>query len=150
MDATFTTIVGIDVADAVDIVGDAALVEGTVTGDFAAEGITAGDSAVYNDFVFDPFATVAPLWTIGSFSFDLTSISVDFQNAASLVLSGFGWVSSTTAGLDTSYASWKFTANGGGSNFNFSTSNNVPEPAIVGMFGLSLLGLALVRRRRQA
>ena len=54
----------------VDIHLDRATITNDPTGSFAST-VSFGDIAVYNDFVYDPFATVDPLWTVGGFAFML-------------------------------------------------------------------------------
>ena len=127
-----------------------AAVAGVVTGSFAAEGITAGDTATYSDFTFNPISTpIANIWSVGTFSFTLNNMSVDFQSANLLALSGSGLISSSDAGLDDSYGKWTFTANDTGSNMTWSSSA-APEPAMVLLLATGLIGFGFARKMRKA
>ncbi len=148
--------VGLNVATFINITSfggindnNTALVTGLITGDFAAEGIAATDVANYNDFSINPFAAVNGLWSIGSFSFDLTAINIDSQVANEIALSGIGVVNSTTAGLDSAVGNWTFTANNNGSTFNFSATSataSAPAPGIALLLGIGLVGIGLSRK----
>ena len=140
---------GTNLADAttIDVTGDQATVTGIVDGSFAAEGIVAGDIAVYHDFVFDPVTVpVIDLWNISGFSFDLNNMVVDFQSSSLLALSGSGAISHT--GYDTTFGTWTFTANQSGSNFTFSSST-APEPGVVLLLGAGLIGIGASRKLRK-
>src|SRR5262245_11363081 len=80
--------INIGTAHAVDIIGDTGTVT-SATGDFATF-LPTSSSVVYNDFDFDPFSAVSPLWSGGGFNFVLTSINVVTQGRFNLVLSGSG------------------------------------------------------------
>jgi len=112
---------------------------------------TVGASVTHNAFVFEPFTTaITPLWTftVGAttYSFDLDSVSIDFRNSKSIVLSGQGEANIT--GFDTTPGDWTFTANAGGGTFSFSSTNVVPDGgATAVMLGAALLGLGAIRRK---
>ncbi|MEX0729886.1 MAG: PEP-CTERM sorting domain-containing protein [Aquisalimonadaceae bacterium] len=124
------------------------------TGDYAGTG---GTVVSYTNFLFDPFnaAGVTPLWAFVhnglDYSFDLLSVAVAFQSSRALVLEGQG-VASITGYEDTDYF-WTFTGQGGTATFSFSATNvPVPEPSVIGLLGLGLIGFAVVgflRRRGQ-
>jgi len=141
---------GTNLSDATSITITDAIVQGAVTGSFAAEGIAAGDTAAYSNFVFNPISTpIASIWSVGSFSFDLTSMNVDFQSTTTLVLTGSGIINSTNPNLDTAYGDWSFTANQANQNFTWSSSS-APEPAVALLLGAGLIGFGFARKARKA
>lgn len=95
------------------------------------------------------------LWTVGGFTFSLTSSAVMTQNASFLNVQGTGFLSGN--GYDVTPGNWYFTSQGGGDNnqFSFSATNDsrpvgVPEGgSTVGMLGGCLVvGAVLLRLRR--
>ena len=123
---------GTDLNDATTITITSAEVQGVTSGSFLDAGIVDGTAATYSDFVFDPVSTpIANIWSVGVFTFELTSMSVDFQSGALLALSGKGTFSTTDNSLDDAFGDWTFTANETGSNLTWSSSAAVPEPAII-------------------
>ena len=106
----------------------------------------------YSDVTYNPAGAIASLWSVGSFTFDLNFMNVDFINATNIVLSGTGIISSTDAGLDDSFGSWSFGANSAGTNFTWNSASNavVPVPAAVWLFGSGLVGLVGMARRKKA
>ncbi len=136
---------GLADAMGIDFIGDDFLVD-AATGSFADAGIAQHDTGTYNDFMFNPLTGGAEIWSIGDFSFALNSIEILFQNSYALILMGEGIISADGF-LDTN-GTWTLTANGFGSVFNFSSSTQVPEPAMLGLIGLGgLIGFGLRRRR---
>ena len=149
---TWTPTGGVGIGDATGVQIDSAAVQGTPTGDYAAAGIVDGGAVTYMDFTFSPFVgPIVDLWKVvtggGDFTFQLNSLSIDLQNNATLALSGTGVVSSTIAGLDNSFGTWTWNGSGGGGSFTWS-SQNLPEPGVLGLLGLGLVGIGLLRRRR--
>ena len=136
-------------ACAVDILGDEALViDGT--GDFAG---TFGSLATYNDFTFaPPTVPVMPLWSVGGFAFDLTSMNLVTQTSSLLQLTGTGVVSS--ASFDTTPFDWEFIGgpqwtvkvfvNNGGPSMVVSES---PTLLLLGV-GLAMVGVGRYRRKK--
>lgn len=139
-------------ANTVDILGDDAVVIADPTGDFVSGGtsITTGDIAVYNDFTYDVFAPVDPLWTIDGFSFKLSHITyineVIIGTTEYLNLAGTGILSGN--GFDPTSGSWTFSADGSDGEFAFS-STNVPEPGIALLLGAGLIGFGISRKLRK-
>lgn len=139
--------------NAVDILGDDALVTAAPTGGFSS--VAYGAIATYNDFSYDPLSVATgTLWSVGGFSFVLNQISTitettDIYGNTSLFLAGSGLFSSTNAKLDDTAGSWTFSADGRGSRFAFS-STNVPEPSIALLLGAGLIGFGFARKARKA
>lgn len=140
---------GTSLLDATTITISDAMVSGVTTGSFLDAGITAGDAATYSDFTIGS-APIANIWTVGIFTFDLNSMSVDFRNASTLVLSGKGEFSTTDSSLDSAFGDWTFTANNTGANLTWSSSAAVPEPAVTLLLATGLIGLGFARRARKA
>lgn len=126
------------------------------TGDYAG---LDGVGVTHSPFTFDPFPVggVNPLWSIPSqpgTSFDLSSVSIDFESPYILVLSGQGIAHKT--GKDNTIGTWVLSANTLGSTFSFSSTNAslpnggttpVPEPGTA-IFGIAIFGATLSRRRK--
>jgi len=121
----------------------------SVSGDFAAY-VSIGDDVTMTDFQFNPLSPdpVSPLWSVGGFSFDLESVSIDFQSSTFLALSGTGVA--TGNGFDPTPGIWYLSVNPAGGTFNFSSGTTVPEPASLAIISLGLLGLGFASRRRKS
>jgi hypothetical protein len=91
-------------------------------------------------FIYDPFVPTQTIWSVGGFTFNLNSVTAT-PIGGSLFLNGFGTVSS--AGFADTTMAWTIS---GGQNSSFSAST-VPEPSVIALFGLGLLGLGLARRK---
>jgi hypothetical protein len=125
-------------------------VTGGATGDFAV--IPAGtQAAMAQPWIFNPSTATPALWSVGGFTFDLTSSSIDNQTATDLTISGIGIVSGN--GFDDTAMNWMFTSqNAGGRNmqeFSFSAnSNSVPDGgSTVAFLGLGLTCVWMIRRK---
>jgi hypothetical protein len=123
------------------------------TGSFALAGITFLQQGVIRDLIFQPFSSIAPFFTIGSVSFDLTSLVVTAQSNDVLGLKGTGIF--TNDGIDPTFGSWGFSSNNSGDSLTgtFTWSADaapVPEPASMVLLGMGLLGMMAVRRRNDA
>jgi MYXO-CTERM domain-containing protein len=122
-----------------------------VTGDIATF-ITPPDQFDYHAPIidFDPVvAPILPLWSHNGLSFDLTTFGIDEREGDVLVLKGTGIFKA--AGFDDTLGNWVMTLNlsGKSASGTYSASSAIPEPGLLGLLGLGLLGLARsVRTRR--
>lgn len=129
------------------------------TGSFSSVVSTVG---TITDFQFDPVlgindgfdgitavSSIVDFWTIDGFSFELTSISKGFTNDPStfLVLEGIGKMSGN--GFDTTAGTWLLTGNTNkNGTFSWSAgSTSVPEPGMLALLGIGLVGFAASRKR---
>jgi hypothetical protein len=141
---------GTSLNDATTITITSATVSGVTTGSFLDAGIVDGDPATYSNFIFSPISTpISNIWTVGVFTFELTNMSVDFQSAALLALSGGGVFSTTDSSLDDANGQWTFTANETGANLTWSSSSAVPEPVVTLLLATGLIGFGFARRARK-
>lgn len=126
------------------------------TGDFAADGLGFLDVGDINDFQFNPLSPspVDPLWTIMgdalTWSFALESVNIIFQSAEDLVLEGTGTLSGT--GYDDTMGFWSLSTDSANNDMTFSWSSTtvaaVPEPGILVLLGMGLIGVFGLRRLR--
>ncbi len=122
-------------------------------GDFSG---LAGQVGDITDFQFDSFVSISDFWTIGAFSFELTSVERGFTNdpANFLVLNGVGTISAN--GFDDTAANWSFTGDAsGGSLLSWSatpsipvpsTPTVIPEPGILALLSMGLIGFSLRKK----
>jgi hypothetical protein len=130
-----------------------------ISDDGSFSGIAPGTQVTFASPWFFNSSAVAALWSVGGFTFDLTSSHIVFQGGspAGVVVDGTGTVSGN--GLDDSTMSWSFTtqdpsAEGAdGSIFSFSsaggttTTPTVPDGGTTAMLlGLGVLGLGTLKK----
>jgi hypothetical protein len=122
------------------------------TGSYAP--VLAGQSVTLNTFTFRPaFVTNNPLWTFlfggKTYSFDATGATINFSNANSILFEGTGIAHIT--GFEDTPGTWVYSANNAGETASFSASTSavpVPEPATMLLFGMGLIGIGSVVRKR--
>lgn len=127
------------------------------TGDFTGLGGInttglSGDTLILTDFLYTQIPSVA-IWAIDlgndstiDYSFTLESVSVtsgDSGNFSNLVLNGTGYFMAT--GFDKTFGNWTYSQSG----LSFS-SESVPEPALLSLMGLGLIGFGAARKMRKA
>jgi len=122
------------------------------SGTFLDEGLD-GSSGDIKDLQFDPFTPpVDNFWTLGDFSFDLTTlVQEDPDNPSLLSLSGTGLIKYTgIKDIENTRGSWTFYGTSGGSQFNWLGESeaggaSVPEPMVLALIGIGLVGFGGVR-----
>lgn len=128
------------------------------TGSFSG---IASSIGTIEDFQFDPglgirdgfggvtsVSTIANFWAIDNFSFELTSVTkLSSSTSTFLDLQGTGVIRST--GFEDTLGSWIFTGENNGGTFTWSagTTQTVPEPALIALIGVGLMGIVVSRRR---
>lgn len=102
-------------------------------------------------WIFSPSTATPSLWSVGGFTYDLSSATVVLQSADFLLISGTGTVSGN--GFDPTPGTWSFTSQSPSANgvFSFSGSSEahgVPDGgATIALLGLALGGVEILRRK---
>lgn len=140
------TATGLASATGIDFYADSFIVLST-SGTFAdaVDGVTSVFGSI-TDFQFDSFTgPIADFWSIDGFSFELTSITEGFTSDPDtfLLLEGTGVISKT--GYMDTLGTWSFsgdTTQGGTFSWSADSTAQVPEPGILALLGIGLIGLA--------
>ena len=122
------------------------------TGSFA--GLVFPTPVVMASYTFDPSTMTNGLWSVGGFTFNLTSSTVKQRTAEFLSVSGTGIITGP-AGFDPTPGIWAFTSqNAGGQpgmSFSFSANSHagaVPDGGMtLALLGAGLMGLAAFRAK---
>lgn len=132
--------------------GDPLVLGGTQTGIYSS--VPSGTQVTFTPFIFDP-APASPFqfWTLTSgsttYSFDITSVTTDFQNSNFLNLAGQGVAFIGSTALP---SVWSLTDTGGGSSLNVTFGvavTAVPEPSSIVLFFAGLVTCLVIAFRRQ-
>lgn len=117
-------------------------------GDFA--GLFGSVGSIQN-FSFDHFAgPITDFWSVGGFSFELTDVSRETtsNDDSFLVLNGAGIISAT--GFANTAASWSYSSDTtGNGTFSWSAASNtraVPEPTVLALLSIGLIGFGLRKK----
>lgn len=132
-----------------------------VSADGSFSGIAGGTSVAFSSPWFFDSGPVADLWSVGGFTFNLTSSSIVAQGGypAGVLVDGIGSVSGN--GLDSEAMTWSFSTQDPGAIgadslvFSFSaasgTTGSVPDGGTTAMLlGLGVLGLGLLKKQMLA
>jgi len=121
----------------------------TTTADGGFSGVDGGEVTFTNLDSIGPTDNL--LWSVGDFTFKLTTITVNtLLDGGGATFSGTG----TLNGDDETIYTWSYTTvgieagNSGESSFTASITAAVPAPAGVALLGFALLGFGTIRRRR--
>jgi hypothetical protein len=120
-------------------------VEAGGSGDFA--GILMNTPVTMQPWIFSPSTPTPGLWSVGVFTFDLLTATVEFRSPTFLSISGTGTVSG--AGFEPTAMDWVFSSQKSGTNtFSFSASGlAVPDGgSAVMLLGAALGALGMARR----
>lgn len=104
-------------------------------------------------YIFTPSTPTPGLWSVGGFTFDLSSSTVVLQNSTFLAISGTGTLSGN--GFEPTPGTWTFTSQTPATKrglFSFSAGTaavpGVPEGGTtVALLGFALAGIEVIRRK---
>jgi hypothetical protein len=101
-------------------------------------------------WIFNPSTSTPSLWSVGGFTFDLTSCVIVSQSATFLNISGVGTI--RAAGFTDTPGTWSFTASDASgqpqATFGFQTQTAaVPEPGTITLVFLGFGGLLCIGAR---
>lgn len=107
-------------------------------------------------WIFNPSTPTMPLWSVGGFTFDLTSSTIVSQTNFFLDITGVGTLSA--AGFDTTPGTWSFSVSNAlgttSSTFGFTSDTHsglVPDGgATAALLGIALAGVEVFRRKFKA
>jgi len=129
------------------------------TGSFAS---VIGPGSI-TDFQFDPglgiddtfggvtaVSSITNFWAVGDFTFELTSAVKQTTSSANFLdLAGTGIIRSTSNSFEDTLGSWAFNGENDNGTFTWSAGSaaTVPEPTILALMGIGLMGFAVSRRK---
>ncbi len=149
VDASGARVSDASLAVGVDFIGNQFRVL-SAGGDLAG---VSGQIGNIQDFIFDPFSgPISAFWEVGDFSYELTGVTIGNTNnpANFLALNGTGIMSGI--GFDDTLANWSFSSDTTGNGIfswnavSKSESNPVPEPGVLGLLALGLIGFGLRKK----
>ncbi len=116
----------------------------SATDDYAAT-VSVGDAvSVIDPINFTTLSLPETIWSVGGFSFSLESLSINDGTT----VGGNGIISA--AGFDDTDGFWSFTSQGSDDGMFAFSATAVPEPSIIALLTMGLLGLGITRRKVQA
>jgi hypothetical protein len=110
-------------------------------------GLYGTPAAINTPWIFDPSTPTPDLWSVGGYTFDLTSVTSVTRNLF-LVIGGKGIISGN--GFTSRPATWYFSELPiGGGQHMFAAFTTVPDGGTtIALFGIALVGLRGFRRER--
>jgi len=116
------------------------------SGDFTSVAL-GSEATMAHPWVFSPSTPVASLWSVGGFSFDLTSVTSITRPPGFLNVSAVGILHG--AGFDDTAGTFTFTVTGTGVRFGFAANTVAGAPdggTTVMLLGLGISALGIARR----